>query len=570
MVDKSEIKLGAVLVDEGIISQEQLNAILLRQKNTDYFIVELAAKDSEKSEEEITRLLSARLGVAYVDIKEITVEPEIRELIHEDVCRRLSIFPLYVVNDTLTIAMANPLDTKCIGEVQAISGLKVRPTIAPINILREAVKTHYQPSTEQEAFRFLEEAPGLEKIRQNGNVEVTTDQIAFLKQAASLAPVVEVVNDIITKAVNMGASDIHLEPQKSYMTCRYRIDGVLHLITRVPFKYQPAVISRIKIMANMDIAEKRLPQDGRLRMFADRKEVDLRISTFPTIYGENLVIRILDHSSGIVNLAQLGFSDEVHGQFSELIRRPYGIILVTGPTGSGKTTTLYAALNDINTIEKNIITLEDPVEYEIQNVRQSQVNVKAGLTFASGLRSIVRQDPDIVMIGEIRDKETAEIAIHAALTGHLVFSTLHTNDAPSAAHRLIDMGVEPFLVASSIIGILAQRLVRTLCPHCKEGYTPSKDLLARISALSYDRKEIFYKETGCKKCNKRGYSGRTAIFELILPSDKIKDLISGKRSAAVLKEAAIALGMKTLRSAGLEKVFDGITSVAEIIRVTER
>jgi len=322
-------------------------------------------------------------------------------------------------------------------------------------------------------------------------------------------------------------------------------------------------------MADMDIAEKRLPQDGRVRMFAAQKEVDLRISTFPTIYGENLVIRILDHSSGIVSLKQLGFEGEILTRFSELIRRPYGIILVTGPTGSGKTTTLYAALSHINSIEKNIITLEDPVEYEIQNVRQSQVNVKAGLTFASGLRSIVRQDPDIIMIGEIRDKETADIAIHAALTGHLVFSTLHTNDAPSAAHRLIDMGVEPFLVASSVIGILAQRLVRTLCPHCKKPYEPSKDLLSRFGVSPGKQKITFYKEVGCKRCNTRGYSGRIGIFELILPSDKIKDLISKKSSAAVLKETAVAEGMKTLRDSGLEKVASGITSVAEMIRVTE-
>lgn len=563
MIDKTEIKLGAILVDEGIINQEQLNTILLRQKNTDYFIVELAAKDSGKSEEEITRILSARIGVAYVNITDITVEPKTVELIHEDVCRRLNIIPLYVVNDTLTVAMANPLDTKCIGEIQAISGLKVRPTIASINTLREAVKTYYQKNAEKEEPRFFKETPEF-------GHEVTTDQIAFLKQAASLAPVVEVVNDLIAKAVDMGASDIHLEPQKSFMTCRYRIDGVLHLISRVPFKYQAPVISRIKIMSNMDIAEKRLPQDGRVRMFAGRKEVDLRISTFPTIYGENLVVRILDHSSGIVDINQLGFSDKVREQFFELIRRPYGIVLVTGPTGSGKTTTLYAALNDINTIEKNIITLEDPVEYEIQNIRQSQVNVKAGLTFAAGLRSIVRQDPDIIMIGEIRDKETAEIAIHAALTGHLVFSTLHTNDALSAALRLIDMGVEPFLVASSVIGILAQRLVRTLCPHCKEGYTLSKELIARLDLTLPDKANSIYKEKGCKKCNKRGYSGRTAIFELVLPSDRIKDLISRKSPATALKEEAVANGMKTLRDAGLEKVMDGTTSIAEMIRVTEQ
>ena len=321
----------------------------------------------------------------------------------------------------------------------------------------------------------------------------------------------------------------------------------------------------------MDIAEKRLPQDGRIRMSLAGREVDLRISTFPTIYGENLVIRILDRARGIFSFSQLGFSDDALGKFSQLIRRPYGIILVTGPTGSGKTTTLYATLSEINTTEKNIITLEDPVEYEIANVRQTQVNVKAGLTFATGLRSMVRQDPDIIMIGEIRDKETADIAIHAALTGHLVFATLHTNDAPSAVTRLIDMGVEPFLVSSSVIGILAQRLVRLLCPACKQEYTPSKELLASVIARPPSGRSnlTFYKEVGCKKCKQRGYVGRTGIFELLIPNDEIKGLITKKPSATVLREAATKLGMKTLRQAGVEKVLTGITSVSELLRVTE-
>lgn len=331
----------------------------------------------------------------------------------------------------------------------------------------------------------------------------------------------------------------------------------------------------------MDIAEKRLPQDGRLRMYAAGRDVDLRISTFPSIYGENLVIRILDRSGGVLKLSQLGFSKDALTTFSQLIHRPYGMILNTGPTGSGKTTTLYAALSEINSVEKNIITLEDPVEYEIPHIRQSQVNVKAGLTFATGLRSIVRQDPDIIMIGEIRDKETADIAIHAALTGHLVFSTLHTNDAPSAATRLIDMGVEPFLVASSIMGILAQRLVRTLCPHCKEEYKPPPDLLTSLRGgpKAHPRGGTeghspgvgfrFYKETSCKKCKQRGYLGRTGIYELLLPNDRIRGLISQKSSAATLRDEAIKAGMKTLRDSGLEKVLAGITSVSELLRVTE-
>ncbi|MFC1632442.1 GspE/PulE family protein, partial [Candidatus Omnitrophota bacterium] len=393
-----------------------------------------------------------------------------------------------------------------------------------------------------------------------------------LRQAASGIPVINMVNAIILKAVEMSASDIHLEPERDSFQCRYRIDGVLYPISVIQQQDQAAVISRIKIMANMDIAEKRLPQDGRVQMKLADKEVDLRISTFPSIYGENLVIRILDRSGGILKLDQLGFSPATLTLFSQLIYRPYGIILVTGPTGSGKTSTLYGALSEINTMEKNIITLEDPVEYEIPRICQSQINVKAGLTFAHGLRSIVRQDPDIIMIGEIRDKETADIAIHAALTGHLVFSTLHTNDAPSAATRLIDMGVEPFLVASSIIGILAQRLMRTLCPSCKKKYQPSPELLKETLGMGPDALALpsnFYKEGSCDDCNQRGYSGRTGIYELLLPNDQIKELISQKASSAILREHAVKNEMKTLRQAGLEKVLAGTTSVSELLRVTE-
>jgi type II secretory ATPase GspE/PulE/Tfp pilus assembly ATPase PilB-like protein len=322
-------------------------------------------------------------------------------------------------------------------------------------------------------------------------------------------------------------------------------------------------------MANMDIAEKRLPQDGRFQMHIKDTDVDLRVSTFPTIYGENLVIRILDRSTGILSLDKLGFTKTVHQSFSQLIQNPYGIILVTGPTGSGKTTTLYAALQTINSLDKNIVTLEDPVEYEISYVRQSQINPKAGLTFSTGLRSIVRQDPDVIMIGEIRDLETAEIAIHAALTGHLVFSTLHTNDAPSAFTRLIDMGVEPFLVSSSVIGIVAQRLVRVLCSACKQKYTPSQELLRRIGLEDASSDIAFYKEVGCPHCKNRGYSGRIGLAELLQPTDRIKELVTQKASSMALRQEAARAGMQILRDAGIEKVKAGVTSLSEILRVTE-
>ncbi|MBL7069454.1 MAG: Flp pilus assembly complex ATPase component TadA [Candidatus Omnitrophica bacterium] len=577
-------RLGQILVERGVISQAQLEAALKEQKLSDRFIGEILVARGVASEDVIAMTLSEQLGFAYVDLSTIIIESKAIELIPVDLCIKHKVIPLFLTHNILTIAMANTLDINAVDKLQAVSKLRVRPVFAGVMAIRTAIEKEYrggqlkgeaEPSAtlfspleekEEQALQGPGEA-GADKL----NAEAV--DITSLKEVASLAPVIDMVNNIITKAVEMGASDIHLEPKREKLDCRYRIDGVLYSVSEIPLAQLPVVISRIKIMANMDIAEKRLPQDGRIRIFVTNRDVDLRISTFPTIHGENVVIRILDRSAGMLRLKQLGFSDEPLKQFTNLIHRPYGIILVTGPTGSGKTTTLYAALNEINSVEKNMITLEDPVEYEIPNVRQSQINIKAGLTFASGLRSIVRQDPDIIMIGEIRDKETADIAIHAALTGHLVFSTLHTNDAPSAATRLIDMGVEPFLVSSSIICILAQRLMRTLCNSCKEGYNPSRELLSSLRGVprsgATKQSQTFYRETGCKRCKNRGYAGRTGIFELMVINDDLREHITRKSSAVTIRQAAVKGGMQTLRDAGLEKVISGITSVAEVLRVTE-
>jgi type IV pilus assembly protein PilB len=594
--EQHQKRLGEILIKKGIITEAQLNEVLEEQKFTKRFLAETLVARKLVSEEQIAKILSEQLGLAYVDLSGINIERKAVDLIPEEIAVKYTAMPLFVLHDTLTVAMANPLNVNAVDELQSLSGLRVQPVFACVSAIRNAIDKYYhfkeeaRVSREPGAQLSPEAGPPLPEPLAEGEVafmdkqarppqdsEFTMEQVASLKEAASLSPVVETVNNIITRAVEMSASDIHLEPQRNILNCRYRIDGVLHMMSNIPSNYQAAVISRVKIMASMDIAEKRLPQDGRIRMSTAGRDVDLRISTFPTVHGENLVIRILDRSRGILELEQLGFSKDVVKQFSELIKRPYGIILVTGPTGSGKTTTLYAALNAINNVEKNIITLEDPVEYELTNIRQSQVNVKAGLTFATGLRSIVRQDPDIIMVGEIRDKETADISIHAALTGHLVFSTLHTNDAPSAATRLIDMGVEPFLISSSVIGILAQRLVRILCPYCKKEYTPSKELVLQLgldserkNAKTQKRKNVFYKETGCKRCKQRGYIGRTGIYELLIPNERIKELIAQKASAAVLRDEAVkSSGMKTLREAGIEKVVQGVSSVAEVLRVTE-
>ena len=559
---KDQRKLGEMLVENGVITQRQLEEALKEQGATGRFIGEVLVSRSAASEQQVTQSLSEQLGFAFVDLANMAIEPEARDAVQEELCSKHIAVPLFIVQNTLTLAMSNPLDIEAIDEFQVASGFRVKPVFACPTAIRNAIEKQYH--------QVEPELPQALSTPQGGHF--SNDQVASLREAANLAPLVSMVNSIITRAVETGASDIHLEPEKGNFNCRYRIDGILYPASQIPMEDQAAVISRIKIMGNMDIAEKRLPQDGRIRMHVAGRDVDLRVSTFPSIYGENVVIRILDRSGGVLKLEQLGLSKNMLTSLSDMIRRPYGTILVTGPTGSGKTTSLYAALSEINTVEKNIITLEDPVEYEISHIRQSQVNVKAGLTFATGLRSVVRQDPDIIMIGEIRDKETADIAVHAALTGHLVFSTLHTNDAPSAATRLIDMGVEPFLAASAMTGILAQRLMRTLCPHCKTKYTPPLELLKQLGIKRQekgDAKHVFYKEAGCKKCKQRGYTGRIGIFELLIPNERIRNLISQKVSAAVLREEATKAGMRTLRDDGLEKVVSGLTSVSELLRVTE-
>ncbi|MCX5713046.1 MAG: GspE/PulE family protein, partial [Candidatus Omnitrophica bacterium] len=384
--------------------------------------------------------------------------------------------------------------------------------------------------------------------------------------AAEEAPVIKLVNLIIMQAVKDKASDIHVEPGEEKVLIRFRIDGILHEIQQIPKHLQSALASRVKVMAKMDISEIRNPQDGRIQLKMESKSLDLRVSTFPTMHGENIVMRILDKSSVILGLKELGFAKNDLAEFDKIVRHPNGIVLVTGPTGSGKTTTLYAALSAINSIEKNIITIEDPVEYEIPLIRQTQVNPRAGLTFANGLRSILRQDPDIIMVGEIRDKETADIAIQASLTGHLVLSTLHTNDAASSLTRLIDMGIEPFLIASSVIGILAQRLVRVICPKCKEKYMPSDEI---IKDLGLDQKIELFRGKGCMHCRNTGFTGRIGIFELLTVTEEIKNMVTSKRSANEIKKKALEQGMRVLRDDGMEKVKSGITTAEEVLRVTE-
>jgi type IV pilus assembly protein PilB len=543
--------IGEYLLKKGVISRKQLEEAFEEQNRTNAKIGEIIVRRGFAKEEDVAKALAEQLGFAFVDLYSYKVDTAVLTLIPAQVALRLEAMPLFKVGDSLTVAMANPLDVDRIDEIGRLSGARIKPAVAAPSAINEAIKRHYGKKAEEKQ-----------------QVEKETDRLI---EEAEQEPVINIVNRVIEDAVKADASDIHLEPQGDNFYCRLRIDGILHKVPPLPKELQLAIVSRIKIMAGMDIAQSRLPQDGRIVMKASGRDIDLRVTTFPTIYGEHVSIRILDKSQGIIKLEELGFQADTLKKFKETIERPYGLVLVTGPTGSGKTTTLYSVLNTINVFTKNIITLEDPVEYTISNVHQSQVNAKAGLTFSSGLRSIVRLDPDIIMIGEIRDKDTADIAVQASLTGHLVFSTLHTNDAASAVNRLLDIGVEPYLLSSSLVGILAQRLVRKLCPKCKVEYKPNQEEMEIIKGnmKNISAQALFYKAGACEHCKDAGYKGRTGIFELIVPDENIKELITKRAPAYEIKSVAVKSGMKVLREDGLEKVAQGITSLSEVIRVTE-
>jgi len=490
------------------------------------------------------------MSTAHVDLDNYLIDGKVIGLVPKSLAQRYQMIPLFKIDNTLTVAMADPHNIHALDEVMLKTGCEVEPVISTEVQIRRAIDQYYGvgDSIEEIVKGFAEEGP-----ETSGTEE---------------APAIKLLDLVMAKAIRDGASDIHLEPDEKGVYIRYRIDGVLHEVGSLPKNIQSAIISRVKVMGNMDIAESRAPQDGRSHVKMEGKEIELRISTFPTIDGENVVIRILDQSSALMGLESLGFSKHMMERYETIIKRPHGIILVTGPTGSGKTTTLYASLNSINCPEKNIITIEDPVEYRLNLIRQTQVNPKAGVTFATAIRSTLRQDPDIIMLGEIRDLETAQAAVRAALTGHLVFSTLHTNDAPGALTRLTDMGVEPYLISSSIMGALAQRLVRTICPKCRERYQP-EDRIVKTLGVTNVKDPVFYKGKGCKSCRQTGYRGRIALFELLVVNDRMRDLILQRKPASMIRKVARETqGMKTLREDGIDKVLKGITTIDEVNRVS--
>ncbi len=556
------MKIGEALLHEGLIKSDQLKIAIGQQQKTQERLGDIIIKMGFVESKQMARFIADHFHLPFVDIKDTykTIEPSVIRLIPEDLAYRFTILPTKLSGDTLTIAMFDPLDVVAEDTIRIKTGLKVKRTVGFEEDIREAIEYcyHQMPQLSQHIDNFL----GQDKLS-----HLETSIVDKLRLEASDPPVVKYVHHLIVQAINLDASDIHIQPKQNTVDLRLRVDSILSDLDSPPKNMFMAIVTRIKILAGLDIAERRLPQDGRFKMQVGSQEVDIRVSCFPTIYGESIVMRLLNTSSPLLGLEQLGMTATDLTNYKKAIRRPYGLILVTGPTGSGKTTTLYTSLNDIKSAEKNMLTIEDPVEYRLPFLQQSQVHSAIGFDFARGLRSILRQDPDIIMVGEIRDRETAEIAIHASLTGHLVFSTLHTNDAAGAAVRLVNMGVEPFLLSSCLIGVLAQRLVRKICPDCKEEQHVPKEVWKRIG-LKEGEFEIYHGK-GCPACLKRGYKGRTALFEVLTVNEAIRELITKKSSSDEIRNKAQSIGMRTLSESGIEKMKEGITSIDDVLRVTQ-
>ncbi len=560
MVKTIKKRLGDSLIDAGMINEEQLKTALSEQKKAGEKLGETLVRLGICTQEQIIEVLGEQMNIPFVRLDRTVIDTEVIDMISKDIAQRYNVMPLFKVENVLNLAMVDPLDIFVIDEIEFQTGFEVSQMIATQDDIEEAINKYYGEQDNKRSDMSKYKSDDEKKERTSSKIDISSVE--------NSSPAIEIVNLILKQAIEDKASDIHIEPEDDELRVRFRIDGVLHEVMQPPKNLDTAILSRIKIMAKMDIAERRVPQDGRIELKYEKKDIDLRVSTLPTIFGEKVVMRILDKSNVTINLESLGFSDYFLDTFRRLIKKPNGILLVTGPTGSGKTSTLYAALNEINTLDKNIITLEDPVEYQLKIINQVQVNHTVGLSFSSGLRSILRQDPDVIMLGEIRDKETAEIAIEAAMTGHLVFSTLHTNSAAGAVARLIDMGVEPFLISSSLIGVIGQRLVRKICNNCKEEIVPEDAALEDLK-IEKNPEDKFHHGKGCKVCKKTGYRGRTAINEILEPDDKIRRLINERATATDIKIEAERLGMISMRKDGVYKVKKGITSLEEVMRVTQ-
>jgi len=560
--------LGKILGDKFNLLDSKLDEALAYQREKGGRLGEALLHLRALREEELLEALAQQFELAWLPHLETTqIDHELIKKVPISFARRYRILPLRYEEDAVIVATTDPLETVALDDLRLLLGKPVRSVLTTgLALLACLNRVYDEAASPVGAEQVMEDIAAAENLDQLAH---ELDEPQDLLDATDEAPIIRLVNSVLFQAVRQRASDIHFESFERGLVVRYRIDGVLYPVLTPPKRLQPSIIARLKIMAGLNIAEKRLPQDGRFAIRTAGKDVDLRVSVLPTSHGERVVLRLLEKENRLLNLTEMGFSADRLSSIQQLIQLAHGIILVTGPTGSGKTTTLYAALSQINAPDKNIITVEDPVEYQLLGIGQMQVNPKINLTFAAGLRSILRQDPDVIMIGEIRDRETAEIAIHASLTGHLVFSTLHTNDAASAATRLIDMGIEPFLVASSVMAVLAQRLLRQICPDCKKPYKPTPDELGR---LGMDSKAscTFYRGAGCPACSQTGYRGRTGIYELLVLDDDMRRLIGAKADSSAIKQAAIAKGMITLKQEGAAKVAQGVTTTEEVMRITQQ
>lgn len=543
--------LGETLVEKGIITRKQLEKALRVQAETGGLLGRVLIRLGMITEDE----LNQALGIEKLNNIDLQIDPELLRIVPEQLLRKYRMFPVKKEGNRLFVAMVDTYNVMVLDDLRLLTGYDIEPVKATDKEIDALIEKHFGLPEVEEALKELEKETEEETVKIEENI-------------VDDAPVIKLVNSLLMRAIEEDASDIHIEPFENHVLVRFRVDGLLRHVMKMPRRMSHAVVSRVKVMASLDIAERRLPQDGRIPLKLLHYDMDLRVSTIPTIFGEKVVIRLLNKES-IKNftLDKLGFSDYNLHKFMDFLKSPYGMVLVTGPTGSGKTTTLYTALKSLNSVEKNIITVEDPVEYVLEGINQIQVNVKTGATFGTYLRSILRQDPDVIMIGEIRDLETAEIAVRSATTGHLVLSTLHTNDAPGALTRLVDMGVEPFMVASSALGVVAQRLVRRICPNCRETYVPDE---AELAFAGVERPGGFFAGRGCEQCNQTGYRGRIAIHEVLSVKPALQKLILKRASVDELRQAALLEGMVPLKEDGIAKALQGITTIKEIMRVAFR
>jgi type IV pilus assembly protein PilB len=569
--------LSEILLREKVVTADQLKQAADHQRKNGLSTASALVHLGFISEQELAEVLSKHLGYPYIDLEQFEVYPEVVSLLSADVAKKYMVMPIHQIRSFLTLAMMDPTDLEVVEDIRFRTGLSIQPVIASESAIAAAIGRYYGTTDALRVKKILEDIELADEARINIVDEREDDyDVAELEQSSEEAPIITLVNQTFIDAIKRGASDVHFEPYEQEFRIRYRIDGDLYETVNLPMKFKNPVLSRVKILSNMDIAEKRLPQDGRIKMRVKleggkRKEVDMRVSSLPTMFGEKIVSRILDKEMLKLDLTQLGFEQESYEAFNKSIHRPWGIILVSGPTGSGKTNTLYSAVSNLNTIDTNIMTAEDPVEFYIPGINQVQIKEEIGLNFSSVLRSFLRQDPDIMLVGEMRDHETVDIAIKAALTGHLVLSTVHTNDAPSTILRLINMDIEPFLIADSLVLVVAQRLVRKICKRCAEPDKVPDVALLDIGFKEEDIKDLeLLKPKGCDYCNKTGYKGRTGLFEVMTVTEDIRELILSRAQSREIKKKAIEQGMLTLRQSGLAKIKEGITTIEEVVRESVR